>query len=357
MTLLLSNEQLDQLLDMPACMSALERAYVDLAQGRGLSRTRSDCLVPAERPHAHYGLMTQDGVIPSLGIGAIRINSDIIEMKRVDGKLRREKIPVAPGDRYVGLVTLFSVATGEPLAIFPDGVMQRLRVGATSGLGMKHLSRPDARSVGLIGAGGQAGAQLKAACAVRDIRTIHCFSPNAGRRAAFCRTMSELLGIDVIAVDSPEAALRDADVALCATSSEEPIFFAPWLRPGLHVGSIRKPEVDQAALLACDRVAIHTRDVTPLMEISVDLRSDKDVSERRAKKPGELDIARFPTLAEIIAGRAEGRRNDAEITCFMNNLGTGYQFAALGAVAYAKAREQRFGHHLPTDWFTEDICP
>ena len=78
-----------------------------------------------------------------------------------------------------GLVLLFSTENGEPLAIMPDGVMQRMRVGAANGLGVKYLARKDASTVGILGSGWQAGAQLMAACAVRKIETIRCFSHQA----------------------------------------------------------------------------------------------------------------------------------------------------------------------------------
>ena len=85
-----------------------------------------------------------DGVIPKLGVGAIRINSDILTFPQVGNQMRRVKVPAAPGKRYVGLVLLFSTHTGEPLAIMPDGVMQRARVGATNAIAAKYLSREDA---------------------------------------------------------------------------------------------------------------------------------------------------------------------------------------------------------------------
>ena len=137
-----------------------------------------------------------DGVIPKLGVGAVRINSDIVTWPKRGNNIRREKVPAAPGNRYVGLVLLFSTENGEPLAIFPDGVMQRMRVGAANGLGAKYLARKDAKTVGILGSGWQAGAQLMAVCAVRDIETIRCFSPNAANREAFSRQMSEALGVD-----------------------------------------------------------------------------------------------------------------------------------------------------------------
>ena len=109
MTLILSNKDVEQLLTMPECIAALEEAYVELAEGRGLSRTRSDCLVPTVRADAHYSLKSMDGVIPKFGIGAVRINSDIVTMPKVGNNVRRVKVPAAPNDRYVGLVLLFSL--------------------------------------------------------------------------------------------------------------------------------------------------------------------------------------------------------------------------------------------------------
>jgi alanine dehydrogenase len=185
MTLILSNDDVEKLLTMRECIEVMEEAYVELAEGRGVSRTRSDCFTPTARADAIYSLKSMDGVIPKLGVGAVRINSDIVTWPKRGNNMRREKVPAAPNQRYVGLVLLFSVDNGEPLAILPDGVLQRMRVGAANGLGIKYLARDDARTVGMLGSGWQAGAQLMAACAVRDIQAIRCFSPNAEHCAAF----------------------------------------------------------------------------------------------------------------------------------------------------------------------------
>ena len=177
MTLILSNDDVEQLLSMRECIDALEDAYAELAEGRGISRLRSDSFAPTSRKDALYSLKSMDGICPKLGVGAVRINSDIVTWPEDGGNARRVKVPAAPNQRYVGLVLLFSVENGEPLAIMPDGVMQRMRVGAANGLGVKHLARKDARHVGILGSGWQAGAQLMAVTTVRDIETIRCFSP------------------------------------------------------------------------------------------------------------------------------------------------------------------------------------
>jgi len=135
MTLILSNDDVEKLLTMGECIAVMEEAYVELADGRGVSRTRSDCFTPTARADALYSLKSMDGVAPKLGVGAVRINSDIVTWPKRGNAMRREKVAAAPNNRYVGLVLLFSVENGEPLAILPDGVMQRMRVGAANGLG------------------------------------------------------------------------------------------------------------------------------------------------------------------------------------------------------------------------------
>ena len=357
MTLILSNADAEKLLTMPECIDVLEEAYAELAEGRGVSRTRSDCFAPTSREDALYSLKSMDGVIPKFGVGAVRINSDIVTWPKRGNNVRREKIPAAPGNRYVGLVLLFSTETGEPLAIFPDGVMQRMRVGAANGLGVKYLARRDATTVAILGSGWQAGAQLMAVCAVRAIATIRCFSPNAENRDAFARQMSEALGIDVIAVAQPEEAITGADIVMCATNSVDHIFFERWIEPGVHLSSIKIPEIEPNAVKRADRVAVHVHDTKPIHAATKGIMPAETGSGRGWATADAIDFSKLPTLPELIVGRAEGRKCDAEVTCFLNNIGLGYQFAAAGALLYRKAKESRAGHDLPTDWFTEDVHP
>ena len=357
MTLILSNDDVAKLLTMRECIEVMEEAYVELAEGRGVSRTRSDCFTPIARADALYSLKSMDGVVPKLGIGAVRINSDIITWPKRGNNMRREKVPAAPNNRYVGLVLLFSVENGEPLAILPDGVMQRMRVGAANGLGIKYLARKNAKSVGILGSGWQAGAQLMAACAVRDIETIRCFSPNPQNREAFAKEMSALLGVEVIPVGQPEDAIKGADIAMCATNSIDHIFFERWIEPGMHVSSIKRPEIEVKAIERADRVVIHWNEPSPIHVAAKGVVIEEKVEGRGWQVAEEIDFKTLPTLPDLIVGRREGRKSDNDATCFINNIGLGYQFAAAGSVVYRKAKESGLGHDLPTDWFTEDVHP
>lgn len=358
MTLILSNDDVEQLLSMPDCIAALEEAYRELAAGRGITRQRSDCITPTSYSEdAVYGLKSMDGVVPKLGVGAIRINSDIVTNPKIGNTQRRVKVPAAPGNRYVGLVLLFSTHNGEPLAIFPDGVLQHIRVGATNGLGVKYMARANAKTIGILGTGWQAETQLTAACAVRNIESIRCFSPTKANRESFAARMSETLGIPVTAVDQPEDAVGDVDIAMCGSNSIDPIFFKKWIRPGMHISSIKKPEIEPEAILAADRVAVHTHDTAPILVVAEGAKFQEESKGRAWNAAKNLDFKSYPTLPDLIAGRAVGRKADTEVTCFLNNLGLGYQFAAAGSVIYKRAKERGVGHDLPTDWFTETVHP
>jgi len=357
MTLLLSNEEISEILTMADCIDVLEDSYIELEAGRGVTRQRSDSLSLSPINDTIYGLKSMDGIAPKFGVSAVRINSDIISWPEVNGKRRRVKVPAAPNNRWVGLVLLFSTETGEPLAIFPDGVVQRARVGATNGLGVKYLARKDSRTVALLGSGWQAGGQLMAINAVRSIEKVRCFSPNRDNREKFCREWSDKLDIDVVPVESPESAVKNADIVMCGSSSLDHIFFGKWFEPGMHISSIKLAEIELPAIQRSDVIVIHNRGAMPIYSTTKDIVDLKRVRGKGLNTSKILDFNTLPTLPELIAGRVKGRTLPEQRTCFLNNIGLGYQFAVVGSLVYKKAKEKGIGKDFPTDWFTEDVHP
>ena len=359
MTLILTNEDIEQILTMDDLVPALEDAYIELVNGRGGNRVRSDIVTPTTlREDGLYALKSMDGVIPKFGIGAIRINSDILTFPQTGNEMRRVKVPAAPGDRYVGLVLLFSTHNGEPLVICPDGVMQRARVGATNGIAAKYMARQDATSLAVLGSGWQAGAQVTAHAAVRKLTDVRVYSPTKENRDAFAGEMSELLNLDVRSCGSGEEACKGAHMVACATNAVMPVFMRDWLEPGMHIGTIRPgaTEVEKAAWADIDLFALLDHDDNAALIYTHGVQVGED-------KVGSYGVeqddwhASLPTLPQIINGDREGRTGDDQISCFLNNLGMGYQFAATGYVVYNKAKEAGLGHELPTDWFTETVHP
>ncbi|MGH7825054.1 MAG: ornithine cyclodeaminase family protein [Candidatus Binatia bacterium] len=353
MTLVLNNDEVQKALKVGDCLDAMEDAYRELAAGRAVNRPTCHSYLPHSLPQSTYSFKSVDGGVGKWGVLALRITSDIVQEKQVSGSVRLEKLPLAGKGLFVGLVQLFSVETGELLAIMPDGVIQQTRVGATSALGMKVMARQNSETLGLIGTGGQARAHYRFMTAVLPIKKVRVFSPNAEHRIAFAGEMTKETGVPGEPVNSAAEAVRDADVVCTATNSSRPVLQAEWLEPGMHYNSIREFETDVTALDKCDIVAIHTQfgGIYHYQPPGV----VEDMPGVRRENP--RDWSRYPEISDLIAGKAPSRTSDRQITFFLNNVGTGVQFAAMGYSAYKAAKEKGLGKEIPTDWFLQDIKP
>ena len=207
----LTNEHIQEVLDMKTCLEAMENAYRDLAEEQAGYRPRIDFYVPQE-PH-YYRWGTMEGVSRRLGVFAIRMKSDMLVWNRDTEYQNEDKYCIKPGT-YCGLIFLLSVRNGEPLAIMNDGYLQHMRVGACAGLGAKCLSRKNSSVLGIIGSGGMARTYALAIREVRPIEQIRVFSPTKANREKYAVEMKDRLGIKVEAVDSPQEAAKGADIQI-----------------------------------------------------------------------------------------------------------------------------------------------
>ena len=353
MTLILSNDDIQKSLDVKECLDVMEESYREQAVGRAVNRPTCHSYLPHSIPQSTYSFKSVDGGVGKLGVLALRVTSDVVQEQQVHNSVRLEKLPIAGNGMFVGLVQLFSAATGELLAIMPDGVIQQTRVGVTSALGMRVMARASSEILGLIGSGGQARAHYRFMTSVLPIKKVKVFSPNPEHRKAFTDEMAKETGVPAESVSSAEDAVKGCDVVCSATNSSRPVLNADWLKPGMHYNSIREFETDIAALDRCDVVAIHTQ-FGGIQHYQPPGIVD-DMPGVRREKP--RDWSRYPEICDLIAGKVVGRTNDRQITFFLNNVGTGVQFAAMGYCAYRAAKEKGLGHEIPTDWFLQDIKP
>ena len=124
------------------------------------------------------------------------------------------------------------------------------------------------------------------------------------------------------------------------------------------LSTVKPLEAVNAALKRADRIVLHSQDAAPIHVTARDIAfAEKDKGKRGWSSVVDLEFEKLPTLPELIAGKVAGRGSPDEVTCFMNNIGLGYQFAAAGSVVYRKAKAAGAGHDLPTEWFTEDVHP
>jgi len=238
-------------------------------------------------------------------------------------------------------VHLINTETGTLEAVIEAVWMSMVRTGAASGVATRCLAVEGANILGQIGAGFQAIGQLEAVCRVRKIRTARVFARNRDRLVAFCNTMSQKLGIEVVPAESAEAAVRGAQVVNVITKSAEPVLKGEWLAPGQHVNAagsnaLSRREIDEAAVKKCDVVTVDSRGT-----------ARKECGDLLpAVERGLLQWETLTEIGEVIAGRAPGRSTEREITLYESH-GMGIQDLWVGARVLALARERGIGADLP----------
>ena len=193
------------------------------------------------------------------------------------------------------VIVLFKPETGEPLAMMDGRLITEMRTAAASAAATQALARANASTLAILGSGVQAQSHLAAVRHVRSIKDVRVWSPRNAKDFAARH--------GVQAAATAEAAVRGADIVVVATSAQSPVLEGRWLSKGAHVNAVgaTRPnwrELDDD-LMAQARVFV-------------------DSKEAATKEAGDVIAARQEVveIGAVIAGKAEGRRNDEEVTVF-----------------------------------------
>jgi alanine dehydrogenase len=317
MTLLLSENDVRELLTMHDAIAAVEEVMRRQASGQAIVQPRHRLELP-DKGFLHY----MAGADVTAGIVGMKLYTS------VHGSLRF-------------LVPLYRSATGELLALVEAEHLSMIRTGAASGVATRHMARQDANTLAVIGSGLQARGQVEAVAAVRNLTGVRVFSRNADRRAQFANEMEDLLEISVTPVDSAESAVHNADIVVTATTAHKAVVEGAWLAPGTHVNAIganfpQKRELDDAAIARASRIAV-------------------DFVEQAKMEAGDL-IQAFATeparwnsvveLSQVIAGKVPGRENETEVTLFKSS-GIAIWDVAVAAKVYELALAKGRGTQIP----------
>ncbi len=359
MTLLVDNAAVARVLTMRDTIEALEASYRELAEGRGVCRPRIDIRIPTQDAAKTYRWGTMEGGGMS-GYFAIRVKSDVVYQERSGDRVSEEKYCVRPG-LFCGLVLLFSIDNGEPLAILNDGVLQHMRVGADGAIGAKHMAKRDARVLGMLGSGGMARAHVEALLCVRPIERLQAYSPTRAHREAFAREMAALHGIEAVACERPEEVYRGADIVAAVTDSAVPVLDGKRLEPGTHVINVGGGgKLDEASLERIDVYLRFGNAPAPAgrPELAVDdeyLTWSAGPPAKRARAHGVALPGKVVYLAELLDGKKKGRASAAQVTWSERGNLQGAQFHAVAARAYEAARAAGLGREIPTEWLLQEI--
>jgi ornithine cyclodeaminase/alanine dehydrogenase-like protein (mu-crystallin family) len=239
------------------------------------------------------------------------------------------------------LFLLYSAETSHLLALIEADALGQLRTGAASGVATNYLARPEARTLGMIGTGYQARAQLEAVASVRRIDRVRAFGRDPERRAGFAREMSAKLGLAIEAVDSAEQAVRDTDIVITATSSARPVLEGNWLVEGAHVNAMganwaHRREIDDDAVR---RAAVIAVDFIPAAKLEAG-----DLIQAFAGASARWESVR--ELAGIVGGNTAGRTSAKEITLF-KSVGIAAWDVAVAARVYERAVAEKRGVQTP----------
>jgi ornithine cyclodeaminase/alanine dehydrogenase-like protein (mu-crystallin family) len=210
---------------------------------------------------------------------------------------------------------LYDAATAEPLAFMEANHLVQIRTGAASGYATDLLAKPDADTVGIVGSGFQARTQVEAIRAVRPIKTVRVWSRSEEKRGRFAEECS------AISVDSPEEAVRGAQIVVTATNAKDPVLESGWIAPGTLINAMgsnaaNRRELPDELVCRADVIAV-------------------DSLEQAKIEAGDLILA--GCWSNVVELQALQRHWDPNRISIFKSLGIGVEDVAAGAFVYERA--------------------
>ena len=313
MTLLLRRSEVSALIDLPGAMRVLEQTFREQADGK----------------------VKQVAPLRFMDRG-MRLVVGGLEAQNKNGL----RVSVTGGE---SMALLFELSSGRLISLmgYP---FSNLRISATVGLAIERFTDPRAQTVAMIGSGRLALTALAPAVALRPIKKILVYSRNPANREAFAKKANDRLKVPATAVGSAEKSLEDADLVLVSTNSPEPALLGRWLRPGLAVFGIGRPnEFDDAVYLRASLVCVTSK----THELNYyDRKLDQPLIRLSQTKAIAWDAV--VELADMVAGRVPAPELAKSIIIFRDSQG-GYGDLALAAAAYEEARRRGLGQEISTE--------
>ena len=315
MALYITEGEVSRLLTMDIALEAVEDGFMHLSRGSAFNFPRHR--LPTGQ--GSYNFMSASA--PGLGVMGTKSYS------------------VGGGSSHF-YVHLYDSSSGRLLAVIEASGMGQTRTGAASGVATKYMAREDADSLGVIGTGYQASAQLEAICKVRNIKSVRVYSRSRDKRSLFAESMSLHLETPVTAVDSAQACVSESSIVVAITSAKSPVLEGEWLSAGTHINAAgnnhwMKQEVDYAVV---QRASVIVADDVEGAKVECgDLVYPVD--------RGITTWDHVRNLSDVVAGVVDGRPHSDDITLF-ESQGLAIEDLAVGIRVYNMAKEQGLGKEV-----------
>lgn len=288
MTLYIDDELVSAHLSVREAFECVDRGFRSLAQGDAVNAIRRRSGVGDVVLNVMWALAPDDGVMGVKSYPVVRSGTT---------------------QGAVLILLLYSMESGDLLAMFKADRLGQLRTGAATAVATAALARPDSEVLSVYGTGFQAGAQVAALVeAIPSLKALNVVGRNPDRRDSFIRSLRETVPLEITAAD-PEGAARTADVIVTATGASDPVLHGDWVKPGTHINAVgsnlaSKREVDRGTLERASLIVVDDRDVA-------------------AADCGDLilnrwDQAAVGTIGDVLVGRSPGRMAAEDVTIFQS---------------------------------------
>ena len=309
MPLYLRESDVEELLPPEDAVEAVEDCFKRLGSGEAENRPR-------------YRIPLNEGTLNILGAADRELG--------VAGL--KSYVAFATGARFV--VVLFAAGSPEVLALIEADRLGQMRTGGASAVAARHLAKPDATSLGIIGTGWQAESQV--ACiraALPGIERVVAYSRNEELLDSFCKRFGAEAG-----EYNRDAA--EQDIVVTATSSKDPVLRGEWLEPGALVcamgaNRIESRELDNAVIERAAFVCCDSKE-----QARIEAGDLVEPVER-----GVLDWLEVHELSEVVTGEVSGRAQEEDVVLF-KSLGIAAEDLAVGKLVYDRARERGVGEEV-----------
>lgn len=316
--LILTQTEVEKFLPVRECISVMADALADLARGNVYQPLRMIITPPGAKGDMALMPSYRSGDNAGYGVKTVCF---------FPGN------PAKGLDSHQGSVMLFSAETGELKALMNASAITAIRTAAVSGVATRVLAREDASELAIIGSGVQARAHIEAMSCVRKIKRARVASATLEHAKQFADEMRERYSFPIEPVASVEAAVRDADLIVTATTAPEPIIRKEWISPGAHLNVVGSSipttrEIDSATMAVAS--------------LFVD-RRESTINEGGdylfALREGAIGADHIRAeIGELLIGAKVGRTSPDEITLF-KSLGLAVEDLASADYLYRKAQD------------------
>ena len=311
---LLTRTDVEQLLDVPSCIAAVEDAFRRRGEGQ-------------RSPSGVLGVHVEDGGFHAKAAALTLARPYFVAKVNANfpGNPTRNSLPTIQG-----VLVLFDAACGSPLAVMDSASITTLRTAAASAVAAKHAARRDSSVMTIVGCGVQARAHVAALCATLPIKRLHVFDLRTEAAERFATEMSALHDVVCSASNDLGASTRESDVVVTCTTATSPFLGTRHIVPGAFVAAVgadneHKSEIEPS-LMQRARVVVDDLeqcatigDLHHAIAAGVIARTDAQAS-----------------LGDVVAGRCAGRSDNDEIIVF-DSTGVAIEDVAAAACAWERA--------------------